>query len=95
MSIDKSKNKNEIKKINDDMGLTWLNWSVAIINATLQLLDIYRIVFSRIVHFKSMALKILNNFPNNTNLQESKGVCNATPFKKLNDIMSNPINKTY
>jgi len=42
MSIDKSKNKNEIKKINDDMGLTWLNWSVVIINVTLQLLDICR-----------------------------------------------------
>ena len=30
--------------MNDDMMLMWLNWSVAIINATLQLLDIYRLV---------------------------------------------------
>jgi len=40
MSIDKSKNINERKKINDDMMPTWLNWSVVTINATLQLLDI-------------------------------------------------------
>ena len=42
MSIGKSKNKKERKKMNDDMALMWLNWSVATINATLQLLDIYR-----------------------------------------------------
>ena len=35
MSIDKSKNINERKKINDDMTPTWLNWSVATINTTL------------------------------------------------------------
>ena len=37
------KSKNKIiynKKINNDVGLLWLNWSVAIINATLQLLVI-------------------------------------------------------
>ena len=42
MSIGKSKNKKERKKMNDDMALMWLNWSVATINAMLQLLDIYR-----------------------------------------------------
>ena len=42
MAIGKTKNKKERKKINDDMALVWLNWSVATINATLQLLDIYR-----------------------------------------------------
>ena len=36
------KQKTKKKKINDDMGLTWLNWSVAIINIILQLLDICR-----------------------------------------------------
>ena len=41
MSIGKSKNKKERKKMNDDMALMWLNWRVATINATLQLLDIY------------------------------------------------------
>ena len=42
MSIGKSKNKKERKKMNDDMALMWLNQSVTTINATLQLLDIYR-----------------------------------------------------
>ena len=44
MSIGKSKNKKERKKINDDMVPMWLNWSVATLIATLQLLDIYRLV---------------------------------------------------
>ena len=35
MSIGKSKNKKERKKMNDDMALMWLNWSVTTINATL------------------------------------------------------------
>ena len=39
MSIGKSKNKKERKKINDDMVPMWLNWSVATIIATLQPLD--------------------------------------------------------
>ena len=43
MSIGKSKNKKERKKINDDMVPMWLNWSVATLIATLQLLDIYRL----------------------------------------------------
>ena len=34
------KQKTKKKKINDDMALMWLNWSVTTINATLQLLDI-------------------------------------------------------
>ena len=29
------------------MTLMWLNWSVAIINATSQLLDIYRLLFAK------------------------------------------------
>ena len=43
MSTNKSKCKNEGKKRNDDMALMWLNWSIATINATLQLLDVYRL----------------------------------------------------
>ena len=43
MSIGKSKNKKERKKIYDDMVPMWLNWSVATLIATLQLLDIYRL----------------------------------------------------
>ena len=39
MSIGKSKNKKERKKINDDTTLMWLYWSVATINATLQFLE--------------------------------------------------------
>ena len=41
MAISKTKNKKERKKINDDMALMWFNWSVATINATHKLLDIY------------------------------------------------------
>ena len=40
MSTGKSKSKNEIKKLNDDMALTWLNQSVTTINVMLQHLDI-------------------------------------------------------
>ena len=36
MSTNKSKNKKERKKINDDRVLMWLNGSVATINTTLQ-----------------------------------------------------------
>ena len=43
MSIGKSKNKKENNKINNDVVLMWLNWSVATINATLQFLIIYRL----------------------------------------------------
>ena len=43
MSTNKSKCKNEGKKRNDDMALMWLNWNITTINATLQLLDIYRL----------------------------------------------------
>ena len=42
MSIGKSKNKKERKKMNDDIALMWLNQSVATINVKLQLLDIYK-----------------------------------------------------
>ena len=42
MSINKSKNKNERKRINNDMALTWRNWSIVTINATFQFLDICR-----------------------------------------------------
>ena len=35
MSIGKSKIKKERKKINDDMALMWLNWSVVTIIVTL------------------------------------------------------------
>ena len=31
--------------MNDDIALMWLNWSVATINATLQLLDIYIYIY--------------------------------------------------
>ena len=44
MSIGKSKNKKERKKINDDMVPMWRNWSVATLIATLQLLDIYKLM---------------------------------------------------
>ena len=40
MSTGKSKSKNERKKLNDDMALTWLNQSVTKINIMLQRLDI-------------------------------------------------------
>ena len=39
MSIGKSKNKKERNKINDDIALMWLNWSVATLIAMLQLLE--------------------------------------------------------
>ena len=42
MVVSKTKNKKERKKINDDMALMWLNWSVTTINTMFQLLDIYR-----------------------------------------------------
>ena len=42
MAINKTKNKKERKKINDDMALMWLNCSVVTINATFQLLDRYK-----------------------------------------------------
>ena len=45
MAISKTKNKKERKKINDDIALMWLNWSVVTINATLQLLDIYIYIY--------------------------------------------------
>ena len=45
MAISKTKNKKERKKINDDMALMWLNWSVTTINTTLQLLDIYIYIY--------------------------------------------------
>ena len=41
MAINKTKNKKEREKINDDMMLMWLNWSMVTINTTLQLLGIY------------------------------------------------------
>ena len=31
--------------MNDDMALMWLNWKVAIINTTLQFLDIYIYIY--------------------------------------------------
>lgn len=57
MSIGKSKNKKEIKKINDDMALMWFNWSVAIIIATLQLLDTYRYIYIYIANSYLAALQ--------------------------------------
>ena len=45
MAIGKTKNKKERKKINDDMTLMWLNWSVTTINDTVQLLDIYIYIY--------------------------------------------------
>ena len=42
MVVSKTKNKKERKKINDDMALMWLKWSVTTINTMLQLLDIYK-----------------------------------------------------
>ena len=68
MSTNKSKCKNEGKKRNDDMALMWLNWSIATINATLQLLDIYRQVcinlnydaeFFKFHHFKYLKFHTL------------------------------------
>ena len=48
MEIGKTKNKNERMKINNDIELMWLNWSIVIINATLQLLDIYIYIYIQI-----------------------------------------------
>ena len=41
MSTSKSKNKKERKKINDDIALLWLNWSVVTINITFLLLFLF------------------------------------------------------
>ena len=41
--------KKERKKMNDDMALMQLNWSVITINATLQLLDIYRYILTSFI----------------------------------------------
>lgn len=60
MSIGKSKNKKEIKKINDDMALMWFNWSVAIIIATLQLLDTYRYIY---IYILQILIWLLFNGP--------------------------------
>ena len=61
MSIGKSKIEKERKKINDDMALMWLNWSVAIIIMH-QLLNIYRFVSSMLglpLIFKSNIITIV------------------------------------
>ena len=50
MSTSKSKNKKERKKINDDIALMWLNWSVIIINVTFQLLYINIYIYIYICH---------------------------------------------
>ena len=62
MSIGKSKIEKERKKINDDMVLMWLNWSIAIIIAMHQLLNIYRFVSSMLglpLIFKSNIITIV------------------------------------
>ena len=51
MENGKTKNKNERMKINNDMALMWLNWSIVIINAILQLLDIYIYIYIQIQMF--------------------------------------------
>ena len=58
MAIGKTKNKKERKKINDDMTLMWLNWSVATINIMFQVLDRYLLLlfvyFITICSFKKI-----------------------------------------
>ena len=60
--------KKKKKKIHD-IAMMWLNWSAVTINATLQHLDIYRLVnFLRVYIIKLLLYEniLLKNYPSNT-----------------------------